>query len=155
MQIRRFQDADAEPIAKLVRRNLLEVNTKDYTCYEMVELANGYTAEKIRDIAACAHMYVACDGCDIVGTGTISSLWGSETESVLLTIFVLPEFHKKGIGKAIIEALEQDDYFLRASRIEIPSSITACTFYEKMGYRYKGGIKELDDEGLYRMEKYR
>lgn len=30
---------------------------------------------------------------------SISSFWRSLTESILLTIFVLPEFHGQGIGK--------------------------------------------------------
>lgn len=53
-----------------------------------------------------------------------------------------------------IQTLEQDELFLRAKRIEIPASITACGFYEKMGYQYKNNIKQLDDEGNYRMEKF-
>lgn len=54
-----------------------------------------------------------------------------------------------------IEVLEQDEYFLRAKRIEIPASITACEFYIKQGYNYKNGIKKIDEERLYRLEKHR
>ena len=100
-------------------------------------------------------MYVVCDKARIVGCGAIAGYWGSATESILLTIFVLPECQRKGIGKQIIQTLEQDDYFLRANRIEIPASITAVEFYRKMGYEYKNGIKELDDEQVYRLEKFR
>lgn len=80
---------------------------------------------------------------------------GSTTESILLTIFVLPEYQGKGIGRMIIQTLEQDEYFLRANRIEIPASITAVEFYRKMGYDYKNGVKESDDEQVIRLEKYR
>lgn len=66
-----------------------------------------------------------------------------------------PEYHGKGIGKKIIETLEQDEYFLRAKRIEIASSITALPFYLKMGYRFKDGIRKVDDELLIRLEKLR
>lgn len=81
--------------------------------------------------------------------------WGSTNESILLTIFVLPDYQGKGIGKQIIETLEQDEYFLRAKRIEIPASITAVKFYKKMGYDYKNGIAGMDEEQLYRLEKFR
>ena len=74
--------------------------------------------------------------------------------SILLTIFVLPELHGNGIGRYIIQTLEQDELFLRADRIEIPASITAVEFYKKQGYDYKNGISELDDEGHYRLEKF-
>ena len=51
--------------------------------------------------------------------------------------------------------VESDDYFLRAKRIEIPASITACPFYKKMGYTYKNGIDIIDEEQLFRLEKFR
>ena len=76
-------------------------------------------------------------------------------ESILLTIFVLPEFHGKGIGRKIINTLEQDEFFVRATRIEIPASITATEFYRKFGYDYKNGVKELDEEYHYRLEKFK
>ena len=100
-------------------------------------------------------MYVVCDGSRIIGCGAIARYWGSVTESILLTIFVLPEYQGQGVGKRIIQTLEQDEFFLRAKRLEIPASITAVGFYKKMGYNYKNGIAEIDDEQLYRLEKYR
>lgn len=44
---------------------------------------------------------------------------------------------------------------MKAKRIEIPASITACEFYRKMGYDYKEGIVTVDEEQIYRLEKYR
>lgn len=67
----------------------------------------------------------------------------------------MSEYQGQGIGRKIIEALENDDYYMRAKRIEIPASITACQFYRKMGYDYKGGINAIDEEQLYRLEKFR
>lgn len=54
-----------------------------------------------------------------------------------MSIFVLPEFHGKGVGRKIINTLETDEFYVRASRIEIPASITATEFYRKFGYDYK------------------
>jgi len=155
MEIRRFEPGEEGEVSALVCRNFFEVNSRDYPLSEMQALAKAYNADKICALAAYAHMYTVHDGETIVGTGSISSLWGSMTESILLTIFVLPEYHGQGIGRKIIETLEADDLFLRADRVEIPASITASGFYGKMGYSYKDGIKVLDNEGLYRMEKFR
>lgn len=155
LKIRKFKNEDAEEISKIIRRNFLEVNIRDYGAEEMHELANIYNSQKVLYIASYAHMYVACNNDTIVGCGAISSYWGKEDESILLTIFVLPELHGKGIGSKIIDTLENDEYFLRAKRIEIPASITGCEFYRKMGYDFKNGIKELDDENHYRLEKFR
>lgn len=155
LNIRRFNDNDAAIVSKIICRNFLEVNIKDYSKEEMEALSQIYDSNKVLDIASYAHMYVACIENEVVGCGAISSFWGREEESILLTIFVLPELQGKGIGKLIIEALERDEYFLRAKRIEVPASITACEFYKKMGYNYKNGAEELDDERHYRLEKFR
>ena len=90
----------------------------------------------------------------IIGCGAIGPYWGSETESSLFTIFVLPEHQGRGIGRKIVQTLEQDEFALRAKRIEIPASITACEFYRKMGYDYKNGVNTVDDEMLFRLEKF-
>jgi GNAT superfamily N-acetyltransferase len=155
IEIRRFNNDDATTVSKLICRNFLEVNIKDYAKEEMVSLSEVYNSDKVLAISSYAHMYVACMDKKIVGCGAISSFWGNQEESILLTIFVLPELHGKGIGRKIIETLESDEYFLRAKRTEIPASITACEFYKKMGYNYKDGIEKLDDEGHCRLEKFR
>jgi GNAT superfamily N-acetyltransferase len=90
----------------------------------------------------------------IVGTGSIAPYWGRETESILLTIYVLPERIGNGIGTAIVKALEADEFSQRARRIEIPSSKTAVNFYRKMGYAPKNDNEEPDEEGIVRLEKY-
>ena len=96
----------------LIVRNFLEVNRKDYGIDAMQKLAEDYGVEKVIQIASYAHMYVFELENQIVGVGSISSFWGSETESILLTIFVLPELHGKGIGRIIIQTLEQGEIFV-------------------------------------------
>ena len=152
--IRRFAETDAETVQNIIHRGLREINGKDYPAELMVEYCNYFTLEKIKNQANSAHMYVAVSGDEIVGTGSISPYWGREKESILLTIYILPEMIGHGVGSAIINALEQDEYFLRAERIEIPSSVTAVKFYQKMGYGFKNGIIP-DAEGIVSMEKFR
>lgn len=154
MEIRRFQPQDAAELEQVIAKTLRISNSRDYS-QECIE-ANivSHSAHVLIERAEEGHTYVACDGTQIVGCGTIAGYWGSQTESILLTIFVLPEYQGKGIGRQIIETLEQDEYFLRAKRIEVPASITAVEFYRKLGYDYKNGIAELDGE-VYRLEKFR
>lgn len=152
---RRFEEKDADQVSKLIVRNFREVNSKDYGIAATEGMAKAYDAKKVLYIANYAHMYVFEWKDKIVGVGAISSFWGSETESILLTIFVLPEYYGKGIGRKIINTLEQDEFYARATRIEIPASITATEFYRKFGYDYKNGVKELDEEHLYRLEKFK
>ena len=155
MQIRRFQETDANEVSDLIAKTLRTTNIKDYSSEYIENDVKTLTPEYLIQRAQCTHFYVVCDGDIIIGCGAIGPYWGKQDESSLFTIFVLPEYHGKGIGREIIETLENDEFFLRAKRIEIPSSITACEFYRKMGYDYKNGINTVDEEQLFRLEKFR
>lgn len=155
MKIRRFQPEDAIETAGVIAKTLKICNGKDYPKEYIEANIASHSAEILIERAKEGHMYIVCDGSKIIGCGAIAGYWGSVTESILLTIFVLPEYQGKGVGSKIIETLEQDEYFLRAKRIEIPASITAVEFYRKMGYDYKNGIDAVDDEQVYRLEKFR
>lgn len=153
--VRRYKDSDAEGIVAIIHRNFREVNVKDYGVEAMEALIAHHDVNWFKGVASYANVYTFCVDGKVVAVGSISSYFGSLTESILLTIFVIPELHGQGIGRYIIKTLEQDELFLRADRIEIPASITAVEFYRKWGYDFKNGIKELDDEGHYRLEKFR
>ena len=155
MMIRRFLPEEAEEVSNLIAKTLREVNIKDYTIEYIENSIQNLQPKNILERAKWTHFYVVCDGNRIIGCGAIGPYWDYENESSLFTIFVLPEYQGKGIGRKIIETLEQDEYFLRAKRIEIPASITAAPFYLKMGYTFKGGITEPDEELLIRLEKHR
>ena len=155
MNIRRFKEEEANEVSDLIRNTIRISNTKDYPLELMKLLIETETPEHVLERASWTHFYVAEDEGRIVGCGAIGPFWGKEDESGLFTIFVHPEYQWKGVGRAIIETLEKDEYFLRAKRIEIPASITGVPFYLKMGYHFKNGIKEPDDEHLIRMEKNR
>ena len=155
MIIRRFSEDDAEIISAMIIRTERITNSKDYSEEWINALEKRAQPSDILERAGWTHFYVVEDNDTIIGCGAIGPYWGSETESSLFTIFVLPEYQGKGVGRKIIEALEQDEYFLKAKRVEIPASITAVNFYRKMGYEYKNGINHPDEEQLYRLEKFR
>ena len=155
MKIRRFRKADAEAISALLAVTLRTTNIKDYSSEYIENQVKTHQPQNILERASWTHFYVVCDDEKIVGSGAIGPYWGKTDESCLFTIFVLPEYQGNGIGRKIIQTLEQDEYFLRAKRIEIPASITAVAFYRKMGYDYKNGITTPDSEGLLHLEKFR
>ena len=153
--IRKFETSDAGSVSDVIIRTIRISNTKDYPVELMEQLVLSQTPEHVLERAGWTHFYVAQDGEKIIGCGAIGPYWGKQDESSLFTIFVLPEYQGKGIGKAIVETLEQDEYALRAKRIEIPASKTAVEFYRKCGYHFKNGNDQMDDEHLYRMEKFK
>ena len=155
MTIRRFDPADAQAVSDVIITTLRISNTRDYPPEMMEELVLHMQPEDILKRASWTHFYVAEEEREIIGCGAIGPYWGKEDESSLFTIFVLPEYQGKGIGRKIVETLEQDEFALRAKRIEIPASITGLPFYQKLGYTFKEGRARVDDEGLYRLEKFR
>ena len=154
IHVRKFRQEDAGAVSELITHPLRTTNIKDYSEDLIENTAAHFTPEKVIERAGWTHFYVFCDGERIVGCGAIGPYWGSETESCLFNIFVHPTCQGKGIGRKIIETLEADEFALRASRIEIPASITGCQFYRKLGYDYKNGIKALDAEQHYPLEKF-
>lgn len=155
MEIRRFTNEDAGELSDVIVETVKISNSKGYPPKYVEMNVISHSPEALIERAKNSHMYVVCDNSRIIGCGAIAKYWESKTESILLTIFVLPSCQGKGIGRKIIETLEQDEYFIRAKRIEIPASITAVEFYKKMGYGYKDGNDELENGVLYRLEKFR
>ena len=152
---RLLTEKDAEAVSELIRTTISISNKKDYPQEVIDQFIETETPEHVLQRASWTHFYVVESGDKIVGCGAIGPFWGKEDESSLFTIFVDPDYQGKGIGKLIINALENDEFFLRAKRIEIPASITGVPFYLKMGYNYKNGITEPDEEHIIRMEKFR
>ena len=155
MIIRKFTEQDAQAVSELIVTTIRISNTKDYPADLMEELVKTETPEHVLQRASWTHFYVAEDGGEIVGCGAIGPYWGKTDESSFFTIFVRPDRQGQGIGRKIVETLEADEFALRARRIEIPASITALPFYQKMGYSFKPGCEKPDEELIYRLEKYR
>ena len=155
MIIRRLKEEDAKAVSELIITTIRISNVRDYPAELMEELVKTQTPEHVLQRASWTHFYVAEEADRIVGCGAIGPYWGKEDESSLFSIFVHPDYQGKGIGRMIVGALEQDEFALRARRIEIPASITGLPFYRKMGYSFKDGKAEIDEEQLYRLEKFR
>lgn len=155
MNIRRFTESDSKSVSDLIRNTVKISNAKDYPPEIIDLLDKTETPEHVIERASWTHFYVVEDEGVIIGCGAIGPFWGKEDESSLFTIFVDPDHQKCGIGRLIINTLENDEFFLRAKRIEIPASITGVPFYRKFGYDYKNGITEPDDEHIIRLEKFK
>lgn len=118
-------------------------------------MAEDFTVEKLQNsLSKRKKVFVALLDDNVVGTAGIDKSWYSDDEYWILTVFVKPENHGQGIGKKLIEKIEEyATTTLPVKKLVIPASITANEFYYKLGYRYKDGKKELNDEDMYIMEK--
>lgn len=58
---RRFEEEDADEVSKLIVRNFLEVNSKDYGIAAMEKLAKIYDSGKVLNISQYAHLIYKTD----------------------------------------------------------------------------------------------
>jgi N-acetylglutamate synthase-like GNAT family acetyltransferase len=153
LEITRFGESDAGPAAVLIRRTLLEVNSRDYPADEIQRVIEVYSSEKIMALSQEMHLYVAVGDGQVVGCGAIGQLTDPRRDSIIRAVFVAPEQQGLGIGRKIMQALENDEYGKTAEKIILHASATARGFYMKLGYCDADNGPEVDKHGLYKMEK--
>ena len=154
MIIRKINDSDFKSVADMIARSVSNsAFAKFYPKQSIEYIKESLNEEGVKKRASWTHFYVIEENNQIIACGAIGPYYDSQTESSLFSIFVDSEYQGKGYGRKIIETLEQDEYFLRASRIEIPASMSAIPFYRKMGYEHKNGELIFHD-GHFALEKF-
>ena len=154
MIIERFQDVQAEEVAKLIKRNLLEITSKYYSPDYVASLIDHHSPMQLIEKARTQHIFVATEGGKAIGTGSLANFGTPEIPSYYGTaIFVALELHRNGIGRQIMQKVEEKALELGADKITVRAAINARVFYEKLGYTYLDGIEMPDEKGNYVMDK--
>ncbi len=135
MLIRRFKAGDAGKVSYLISKTVYLVNYVDYpkSIIEKARLDN--TSAKIIKKSQEMDVYVAAIGEKILGTATLN---GNKVEAV----YVNPRYHGLGVGKKLMEKMENIARKKGFSKIILFASITAAGFYQKL--RYKKVKRVLD-----------
>lgn len=151
IELRVFMAGDADEVSRLIRRDFMEVNIKDYKLEDLQVWYDLYTPDHVLELAEKSYSLVAVEDGVIVGTG---SLRDSDTdEGPISAIYVLPDKHGLGIGRMLLNALEQEAVAQKKVKTSVDSSITALDFYLKMGYKDIHGDLFLIENDHYSMEK--
>jgi GNAT superfamily N-acetyltransferase len=154
MRIEQFQDYQAEAVSNLIRRNLLEVNSKDYTEDFINSLVAYFSPATLLENSRSQTIFVATQDGEVVGTASLDNFGSAQSpDYYAVEVFVLPELHRQGIGLRLMEAVELKAKELGAEKVTLRASITAKAFYQKLGYRFRDGCEKLDEHGTYIMEK--
>jgi len=156
IEIVEYKSEYAKDISQLIIRNLLEVNINDYKYEEMEEHVKKFSIDSLNEMFEKREkVFVALDNQKPVGTAGIEKSWNNaDGEYWVLTVFVNPDYHKNGIGKKLIFAVEEyARNVLKAKLLIVPASKTAWKFYEKIGYIHKDGMKKLNENNVYLMQK--
>ena len=154
VKIQEYEEKYVKDISDIIIQDLINVNSKDYGIERVKKMAQDFTVEKLKKtFNNRKKVFIALLDGKVVGTAGLEKSWYSDDEYWILTVFVKPENHGQGIGSELIKKIEEYAHTLPIKKLVIPASITAHEFYYKLGYRYKDGKKELNDEDMYVMEK--
>ena len=142
MWVRTASRRDLEAVSKLL-------GTVWHHTYDAI-----YGADRVEEITAQWHslsaleknlaapaseFLVADDGEIIAGVAFASQV--TESEVKLHQLYVLPQFHGKGIGKMLLEEVEESFFEAREFTLEVEvQNAAAISFYEKNGFVKTGEI---------------
>lgn len=146
---------DIDPLLHIIHRCVKEVNSKDYELGETEEQLRFFNKDLLSDIITTIHFYTVTYNEEIIGMGGVSRDPSQERQSYFSVIFINPDYHKLGIGRKLIEFLEQDSWCLDSDLIEIPASKTGHKFYNKLGYKYHTNPPVFMEDGATIMYKRR
>lgn len=127
LAIRAFIPSDAAVVSQLICRCLVETNIKDYSEPQIQKMLPGFAPDCLVERFSGDDVFVAEGPSGVVGVGR---LHGNE----LGTMFVSPDHHGHGVGRAIINYLENLAAARDIEELVVFSSITAREFYAKLGY---------------------
>jgi GNAT superfamily N-acetyltransferase len=137
MEIERFKIEDAEKVSNLIKRCLTEVNSKDYDQNIINNLCEYYSKDNIIKKSLDGEIYVLKENEKIIGTARVFKRFISG-------VFVNPDFHKKGLGKKLMETLENRIKETGHEKSILYSNITSINFYEHLGYEKIGNHTSED-----------
>lgn len=148
MEIRRFQEDDAEAVAAVHAQAVREIAADDYTAEEIAVWADTGPSEFAEEDK---ERFVAVDDGTIVGFSDYAP-----EEQRITGMYVHPDWTGVGVGSALLECVEQDARERSITKLDLLSTVTAKAFYENHGYTVvEKTTREMEDEALdvYRMEK--
>jgi len=126
--IRRFRRGEENAVSELICRTLKQCSSRDYSPDFIEENIHSHSPDVIRQRAEKSHFYVVCNDSGIIGCGGITGYWGSIAESYLVSIFVSPEYQMHGIGRKIMETLEQGEFFFVRGELNLVPRLQQSNF---------------------------
>lgn len=135
--LRKYTPADCEKLAKLFYDTVHTCCVRDYTKTELNAWASGKVDCEAWNRSFKTHktLVAEIDG-NIVGFGDIDISYGCSicSSAYLDRLYVHKDYQRKGIGKAILSALEKYAEENAVGVITTYASITALPFFEAMRY---------------------
>ena len=125
IEIRRATDADRVAIARLHEASIRALGPRAYTAEEVESWATHIYPQRYR---IEQQMFVATDNNRVVG-------FGHYHEGEIAAVYVDPEHVGRGVGRALIEKLEEVARDEGMTHLVLNAALNSVGFYETCGYR--------------------
>jgi predicted N-acetyltransferase YhbS len=126
--VRPAQPGDAEGISHVIVAALRETNAKDY-CEEVIaRLEESFSPVAVSYLLEQRFAFVAVLDGVVIGTASLDG-------RVVRTVFIDPAWQRRGIGRALITEVERLAVEKGVALLSVPSSVTAESFYARLGFR--------------------
>ena len=151
MIIRKFKNSDAVELARMHRSTIRKINSKDYNKNQIKVWSGKVSAQKYKKTSKEDRIiFVAIEKGKIIG-------YGEYRDKHIAGLYISRNNLGKGIGRKLLNKLEQHAFKKGIKTIMCFSTITAHKFYEKNGYKtikkntkYQIGNQKLT---IYEMKK--
>ena len=140
IEIRKFKDDDALEVSDLIRRTLIEENSKFYPKSVIEYMCNEFSPKFLIELSKEREFFVAIEKSKLIGTITF-------IKDYIGTVFVNPDYHCKGIATKLMDTIENLAKQRKIKKLRLESSINAVNFYEKLGYK-KGEKSQSEEYGV-------
>lgn len=130
-----YEDKYYQSVRDLIHKTLRNSNSQYYGNEHIEKLIKRLDGDNLKAKLTQSHYYVAVNKSgSIVGCGGILPYWGSETQSVIVLVFVDKDIQCSGIGRTIMNRVLADEHSTRSIEIYVSAAINAVGFYEKFGF---------------------
>ena len=134
VRLRPADASDAPVLAALHARAIGALDTTYYTAAELAAWSARMTPERFRALLPTRHITVAemvtSSGPRIVGYAQLLP-----DEGVIEAVYVDPDFGRRGIGAALVRAVEDDGRALGLPGLVLDATLNSIAFYAAQGYR--------------------
>jgi N-acetylglutamate synthase-like GNAT family acetyltransferase len=130
MKIRKASKKDSVKISNLIDKSLNEVNSKDYTKKQISILRSKNNPKRVIEKLKERSIFVLEKNNKIIGTVDINL-----KKRIIGGFYINPKFIGKGLGKKLLDFIENYAKKKRIRKLKLYSTKTALGFYKKYGYK--------------------
>jgi putative acetyltransferase len=152
VQIRNYQPTDAGQMARLIYNTVHTINQRDYSPAQLKAWMPEAPSQQ-----AWAARYPARISFVADDNGMIAGFAELEPNGHVDCFYCHHSYQRQGIGQQLYQRLEQEAKLLNLERLFVEASITARSFFERMGFQTLHENHVLRNDVMltnFAMEKY-